>query len=60
MEFGIQGEEKLDLEERIECYRRFVYEVGGLETDKGKSIDKEIWEELLNKTKSFLNIGTEV
>ncbi len=42
LEFGVQGEEKLDLQERIERYRCFVYEVGSLETDKGKSINEEI------------------
>ncbi len=45
LEFGVQGEEKFDLKERIERYRRFVYEVGSLETAKGKSIDKEILEQ---------------
>ncbi len=49
MEFGVQGEEKLNLEERIERYRRFVYEVGTLETEKGKSIDTEILEKQRKK-----------
>ncbi len=53
LEFGVQGEEKLDLEERIERYRRFVYEVASLETDKGKSIDKEILEKQQKKKKQF-------
>ncbi len=49
LEFGVQGEATLDLKERIERYRRFVYEVGSLETDKGKSIDKEVLEKQRKK-----------
>ncbi|MCP4755186.1 MAG: hypothetical protein GY866_30325, partial [Proteobacteria bacterium] len=49
LEFGIQGEEKLGLEERIERYRKFVYEIGTLPTEKGKSIDKEILEKHQDK-----------
>ncbi len=49
LEFGVQGEENLNLKERIERYRRFVYEIGSLETDKGKSINREILEKQQQK-----------
>ncbi|MCP4750563.1 MAG: hypothetical protein GY866_06700 [Proteobacteria bacterium] len=49
LEFGVQGEENLDLKERIERYRRFVYEIGSLESDKGKSIDSGIVEKQRKK-----------
>jgi len=49
LEFGVHGEVTLNLKEKIERYRRFVYEIGSVETDKGKSIDKEILEKQQKK-----------
>ncbi|MGK5091680.1 transposase [Deltaproteobacteria bacterium TL4] len=44
LNFGLDHEEKLTMSQRIERYRRFVYEVGSLPTDKGKSIEPEVLE----------------
>ena len=40
LQFGIGGEEKMDPAEKIEKYKRSVYEIGSLESIKGKSIDQ--------------------
>ena len=42
LEFGLIGAEKLNKKQRLAKYRTFVYEVGSLKTDKGKSIDPKI------------------
>jgi REP element-mobilizing transposase RayT len=49
LDFGLTGCEKLLPQERLIIYRQFVYEVGGLETSKGKSIDAQIVAEEANK-----------
>ena len=49
LEFGVPGEENLNLKERIERYRQFVYEIGSMTTDKGKSINQEIHEKQQKK-----------
>jgi len=38
LEFGLPNEEKLSQAKRIQSYRQFVYEIGVLPTEKGKSL----------------------
>ena len=40
LEFGVERLNKLKFKERLAAYREFVYEIGSLVTDKGKSIDQ--------------------
>jgi REP element-mobilizing transposase RayT len=42
LDFGITGCEEICKKESLKRYRQFVYEVGSLETSKGKSISAEI------------------
>ncbi|OEU64073.1 MAG: hypothetical protein BBJ57_09945 [Desulfobacterales bacterium PC51MH44] len=42
LDFGLVGGEELSRKQRFIRYRQFVYEVGSLETGKGKSIDARI------------------
>ena len=42
LDFGLVGAEKMTKEDRLAKYRGFVYEVGSLKTDKGRSIDQQI------------------
>lgn len=51
MNFGLPAEEKLSIKQRIEKYRRFVYEIGSLESPKGASINKDLLEK--EKEKDF-------
>ena len=49
LNFGMHSEENLTMNERIKRYRQFVYEIGTLPSEKGKSIDKSILEKEQNK-----------
>ncbi len=49
LEFGLNAQENLGVKEKIEKYREFVYEIGALSTDKGKSIDKNVLQEQRDK-----------
>ncbi len=49
LEFGLDGQEKLDKKGKIERYRRFVYEIGALPTDKGKSIEWKVLQKQRDK-----------
>ncbi len=51
LEFGLPNEDKLNLNDRIWSYRRFVYEIGVLPTEKGKSIDERHLE--VNRKRGF-------
>ena len=42
LDFGLAEFDGLDKSERLRAYRKFLYEVGGLERLKGASIPKEI------------------
>jgi putative transposase len=42
LDFGLIGAENLNKKQRLSKYRTFVYEVGSLQTDKGKSINPQI------------------
>ncbi|MCF6266260.1 MAG: transposase [Desulfuromusa sp.] len=42
LDFGLIGAERLASAQRLAKYRQFVYEVGEIKTDKGKSIDPQI------------------
>jgi REP element-mobilizing transposase RayT len=42
LDFGLIGGEKMSKKQRLSKYRQFVYDVGSLNTDKGKSIDTQI------------------
>ncbi len=42
LDFGIGGCENMKYRDRLAKYRQFVYEVGSLETNKGKNIDTQI------------------
>ena len=44
LEFGLDRLNKLNFKERLAAYREFVYEIGSLVTEKGKSIDQTILE----------------
>jgi putative transposase len=49
--FGIEGHEKASVKEKLRYYREFMYELGYLPTNKGKSIKKEIIKK--ERTKNF-------
>ncbi|MCP4749390.1 MAG: hypothetical protein GY866_00720, partial [Proteobacteria bacterium] len=49
LEFGLEGQEKLELDERVEKYREFVYEVGTLPSEIGKAIDMGILQKQRDK-----------
>jgi putative transposase len=42
LDFGLIGADNLDNKQRLSKYRIFVYEVGSLQTDKGKGINPQI------------------
>ena len=42
LDFGLVGDEEMTRKDRLAKYRRFVYEVGSLKADRGKSIDQQI------------------
>ncbi|WP_457570507.1 hypothetical protein [Desulfovulcanus sp.] len=42
LNFGLEDYDVLDIKKRFKLYRTFVYENGGLETNKKCPIDKEI------------------
>ncbi|NOY70811.1 MAG: hypothetical protein GXP14_00290 [Gammaproteobacteria bacterium] len=42
LDFGLVGAECLTPEQRLAKYRQFVYDVGEIKTEKGKSIDSQI------------------
>ncbi len=51
-DFGLVGQENISPRERLRRYRQFVYEVGSLQTTKGKSIDR-----FLARTRYFTDSG---
>ncbi len=42
LDFGLIGAEGMNNKQRLSKYRTFVYDVGSLKTDKGKSIDPHV------------------
>jgi hypothetical protein len=44
LEFGVEKLNKLSFKKRLAAYREFVYEIGSLASNKGKSIEPEILE----------------
>ena len=61
LDFGLFGAERLTSEQRLSKYRQFVYEVGAIKTEKGKSIAPAVVEQEATKhfnpttTSRFLN-----
>jgi hypothetical protein len=49
LEFGIEKLNKLKFKERLAAYREFVYEIGSLVSNKGKSIDPSVLEKQRKK-----------
>lgn len=49
LEFGVERLNKLSFKKRLAAYREFVYEIGALISDKGKSIEPEILEKQRKK-----------
>ncbi len=52
LDWGLIGQENVSNEERLAEYRQFVYDKGGLDSEKGKSIKKEII--VTEKEKGFI------
>lgn len=57
LDFGLIGAGNLNNKQRLSKYRTFVYDVGSLKTDKGKSIDPQIVSR--EAEKAFLPTGTD-
>jgi len=49
LNFGLHSEENMTIEGRIKWYRQFVYEIGTLPSEKGKSIDQAVLQTEQNK-----------
>lgn len=57
LDFGLVGADNLNEKQRLFKYRTFVYEVGSLQTDKGKRIDPQI---VANEAaKGFVTTGSD-
>lgn len=44
LEFGVERLNRQSFSKRLSAYRRFVYEIGSLASDKGKAIDQRVLE----------------
>ncbi len=56
LEFGVDRLNQLSFKERLAAYREFVYEIGSLVSDKGKSIDPAVLEKQRKKGFSITSI----